>query len=185
MPREYEKLPINLSDVRKKKRIHWRMTLDWDEVEVDIGWCKVLEPINVEFEMWVDGEAIILDGSVRTVIEHPCVRCLEPVNLEINGKMEAVYLPKSEMRRLPKEEELEEIVNIIYYSEGEIDLSERIIEAIVIAVPQQVLCSEDCKGLCPVCGANLNKDPNHKCKVEENEIDPRFEVLLELKGKLK
>ncbi|RKX54229.1 MAG: DUF177 domain-containing protein [Thermotoga sp.] len=176
---------INLNELRRKKRIHWEGVLDWEKVEVDIGWCKVLKPVEVEFDIWVDGDTIILDGKVRTVIEHPCVRCLEPVNLEINGKMEAVYLPKSEMKKLPKEEELEEIVNIIYYSEGEIDLSERILEAIVVSVPQKVLCSEDCKGLCPICGANLNENPNHECKVEEKEVDPRFEALLELKGKLK
>jgi len=65
-----------------------------------------------------------------------------------------------------------------------IDLEERIIEGIVSSTPDVFVCSPDCKGLCPHCGADLNEEPDHKCSYEEEitEVtDPRFEKLLKIK----
>lgn len=177
-------LKINIAELKKVEKLSVDGTLNWKEIEVDIGKCRILSPVKVKYEIFSDEDTIILNGTVKTKIEHPCVRCLKPVELEINGKIEAIYLPKSEMKYLKKEEELEELENTIYYSGEELDLTDRIIEAIILEIPMKVLCSEDCKGLCPVCGINLNEHPDHVCEVEEN-VDPRLEGLLKLKEMLK
>jgi len=176
-------LKVDIGELKKLEKLSVKGQVDWQEIELDIGKCKILSPVNFEYEMFADKDTLILTGKVKTKIEHPCVRCLQPVELEINGKMEAIYLPKSEMKYLKKEEELEELENTIYYSGEELDLTDRVIEAIILEVPMKVLCSDDCKGLCPVCGENLNENPEHVCNTE-SDIDPRFEELLRLKEML-
>ncbi|MCD6546577.1 MAG: DUF177 domain-containing protein [Thermotogae bacterium] len=176
-------LKVDISELKKIEKLVVEGTLDWKEIELDIGKCRILTPVKVKYEMFADGDTMILNGDVKTKIEHPCVRCLKPVELEIYGKMEAIYLPRSEMKYLKKEEELEELENTIYYSGDELDLTDRVIEAIILEVPMKVLCSEDCKGLCPVCGENLNEHPDHVCVIEK-DIDPRFQDLLKLKEML-
>lgn len=62
---------------------------------------------------------------------------------------------------------------------GKIDLSPRVRDAIILAVPAYPLCSPDCKGLCPVCGANLNKTTceHVQTQISTKPVDPRWEVL--------
>jgi len=88
-----------------------------------------------------------------------------------------------------KDSEIENLKNVIYYNGDIIDLEERIVEALVVSAPDVFLCKENCKGLCPFCGENLNKHPEHICpekeKYEKEYFDIRFEKLLELKDKLK
>ena len=62
---------------------------------------------------------------------------------------------------------------------NELDLAEVAREQIVLNLPEQVLCSEDCKGICPTCGTDLNEG---ECRCREDDIDPRWQALKELKG---
>nr|CAI44411.1 hypothetical protein [Thermotoga sp. RQ2] len=174
---------VELSEIEKKKRFFLEGIFEKDGIELDVGFCRFLEPVQVKMVVAKTKDGFTVGGYVHTAIEHPCARCLEPARVEISGVIEALYLPES-MRKNVKEEKLESLKNIIYYHETEFDLSERIIEAIVVAVPEKVLCKPDCKGLCPYCGANLNEEPDHKCD-KIPVVDSRFEILAELKNKLK
>ncbi|PLV58742.1 DUF177 domain-containing protein [Thermotoga sp. KOL6] len=173
---------VELAEIEKKKRFFLEGEFEQDGIDLDIGYCKFLEPVKVKMVVAKTKDGFTVGGYVRTVIEHPCDRCLEPTRVEINGVIEALYLPES-MRKNVKEEKLESLKNIIYYHETEFDLSERIIEAIVVAVPDKVLCSPDCKGLCPYCGVNLNEEPDHRCD-KIPVVDSRFEILEKLKKNL-
>jgi uncharacterized protein len=83
------------------------------------------------------------------------------VELSENDKMDVVYLhPETDT----------------------INLTDDIRDYALLAIPMKSLCSENCKGLCPNCGANLNDGP---CKCKEEKIDPRWEPLLKLKLKNK
>ncbi len=176
---------IDLGTLRKKKRIVLEGILDLDCLELDMGKMPFLEPIKVKIVVARAKEGIAVGGYVKTAIEHPCTRCLTPVRVEINGTIEALYLPE-ETRGRSREMELENLKNVIYYSNPVVDLTERIIEAMIVEVPQQVLCRPDCKGLCPYCGVSLNEHPDHVCDkapkfmVSQN----KFEVLAKLKDKL-
>jgi uncharacterized protein len=79
---------------------------------------------------------------------------------------------------LSKTERLKTLDNLIYYDGQTIDLTNRVIETIILSVPEVPLCKEDCKGLCPICGIDLNENPDHSCETEE--IDPRFVTLKKL-----
>ncbi len=176
---------IDLGSLKKKKRIILEGTLDLEYLELAMGKMPFLEPIRVKIVVAKAKEGVVVGGYVKTAIEHPCTRCLTPVRVEINGTIEALYLPKN-MRNNKRETELENLKNVIYYSNPVVDLRERIIEAMVVEVPQQVLCRPDCKGLCPYCGINLNEHPDHVCdKAPKFDVSgSRFATLAKLKDKL-
>jgi uncharacterized protein len=97
----------------------------------------------------------------------PCMRCLEPAEPKVAVDAREVDQPGGgEELRSP-------------YVEGEVlDLGAWARDAYALALPAQVVCREDCAGLCPRCGANLNEDPGH---AHEAEPDPRWAKLRELR----
>jgi len=173
---------IDLGILEKKKRVFLEGIFELEYLDLEVGRCKILEPVKVKIVVAKTKEGFTVGGFVRTALEHPCTRCLKPVRLEINGVVEALYLPKN-LASFKREKRLETLKNVIYYTGNIVDLSERIIEAIVVEIPQKVLCKPDCKGLCPYCGIDLNEHPDHVCdKIsQESDIDPRFSVLMNLK----
>ncbi|ABR30341.1 DNA-binding protein [Thermosipho melanesiensis] len=153
-------------------------------IELHTGTYKVIDNrFHVKISIVYTNDTIVVGGFVKGKIERPCDRCLEMGILELEGTIEAIYDLKNEPNF--KDSEIENLKNVIYYKGEEIDLEERIIEALVVSAPDVFVCKKDCKGLCPYCGENLNLHPNHQCKaMEEALIDPRFEKLLHLKEKL-
>ena len=97
----------------------------------------------------------------------PCMRCLEQAGHVLHVDAREVDQPGGgEDLRSP------------YLSEGMLDLAAWARDALVLALPVQILCREDCRGLCPLCGANLNDEPGHE---HEREPDERWAALRELK----
>jgi DUF177 domain-containing protein len=116
------------------------------------------------------GLLLELEFSVRLV--GPCVRCLSDagVSLEVKGReYEATSPGGSDELTTP------------YVTEHTLDLSAWARDAVALALPDKILCRDDCAGLCPVCGRDLNAEPHTH---EETESDPRWEKLAELKDRL-
>ncbi len=177
-------LKIKLEALKHEKTLHVEEFLDWKTLELNGEVYPYFERVKVKIDASYSNGRIIVNGNVRTGIIHPCDRCLVDVRVPIDGKVEALYLPRERMpKKLEKSVELTDLENVFYYDSRDefIDLEERVIEAIVIEVPLKVLCKEDCKGLCPYCGINLNEHPDHKCKeADEGENSP-FAILKKLK----
>ncbi len=113
------------------------------------------------------GEGILVTGIVRGRAVVPCDRCLEPTSLDIAGELSCYYL-----RELTDEEEgSDEDFGLIDESNGTVDLAAAIQGAVAMEVPFVILCRDDCRGLCPVCGANLNEGD---CGCDRTP-DPDFE----------
>jgi len=172
---------ISVEDVLLKRRLILNGIFEADYIDAPNARCRVVEPIQVKIVVVAARDGIAVGGYARTVIEHPCDRCLKPVLLPINGTIEALYKPVSQMPT-SEEEELNSLRNVLYYDSDQIDLTDRIIEAIVVDIPMKVLCSENCKGLCPYCGADLNEEENHRCV--EQDFDPRWKKLFLVKQNL-
>ncbi len=172
---------ISVEDVLLKRRLILKGVFEAEYVDAPNARCRVVKPIEVKIVVVAARDGIAVGGYVRTTIEHPCDRCLKPVLLPISGTIEALYKPVSEMPT-SEEEELKSLRNVLYYDSDRIDLTDRIIEAIVVEVPMKVLCSESCKGLCPHCGADLNEEREHKCTHED--VDPRWKKLFLVKQNL-
>jgi uncharacterized protein len=124
---------------------------------------------------------IRLRGRLATTIEMACARCLEPVTHDVRRDFELLYRPlgtdagRDELSVTDAEAE-------IGYYEGEGVLLEDVLrEQVLLALPLKVTCREDCKGLCPHCGKNLNEA---QCSCEVPMEDPRWQALKDIRDRL-
>ena len=111
------------------------------------------EPLRVELDARSVGEGILVRGRMRARFDVECRRCLTPVEREVDDTVDLLYEP------LP-EEEAEELSGEVYElpSRGlELDLGPALREQLLLRVPQYVVCREECRGLCPQCGTDLNQ----------------------------
>ncbi len=125
------------------------------------------------------GETVYIRGTLSETIRQDCSRCLEPTTLSVDGDFFYTLMP--EKAELEEERELTaEELETSFYSGDFIDLAPLLCEQIVLQAPMKALCSEDCKGLCPHCGANLNVTA---CSCQSDSVDPRLAVLKNFKVK--
>lgn len=130
-------------------------------------WRIELTVTNVKRGFQVSGK---LNGSYRL----NCDRCLEKVQSELTTDLEGLFLPEQTVNEIGGEDE-EEATTI---TGDELDLSVTILEAITLQLPLKILCSPNCRGLCSVCGTNLN---NNSCNCQPESLDPRLATLLQWK----
>ena len=112
-----------------------------------------------------------------TVVDR-CSRCLEEVEIPLDFNIQGFIVQENNYT----EDEYEEFDAFIVEDYENVDLLEIIAQNLEFNMPHKVLCGEDCKGLCPGCGANLNKE-DCRCSEkinDEDNIDPRFAKLKEL-----
>lgn len=123
------------------------------------------------------GDVIEVSGHIATTVGMACARCLAPVKSDLSIDVMLCYNSKSEDAVESEEVEIRgEELGLILYSGLEIDLRPDLGQEIVMAIPQQLLCDQACRGLCPECGINLNQD---QCSCEK----PVFHAgLAALKG---
>lgn len=120
-------------------------------------------------------------GDYRTRVEIQCARCLEPVGRDLASEFDLLYRPLG-VDAGPHERAVQEGDTEIGYYQGEgIQLQDVLREQVLLAVPIKAVCRDDCKGLCPHCGRNLNVEG---CHCEEERSDPRWDALKDLKDKL-
>jgi uncharacterized protein len=132
------------------------------------------QPIEVELSAAKTGDEILMQGQVSTAVEMECARCLEIFEMDINPRLQFVIqlLDISE----PQLSEDDDFV-ILPKTTGEYDISQRVREAILLELPLKPLCSETCKGLCPMCGVNLNEG---ECDCTPDKTDERWDSLKQL-----
>ncbi|MBN1364276.1 MAG: DUF177 domain-containing protein [Syntrophaceae bacterium] len=132
-----------------------------------------LDKVDVSCLITKTFSTVFIKGSFSALIDVCCSRCLENTKLTIGSDFVYTLMPaKTEAGKdiALKPEELE----ISHYSGDFIDLTPIICEQIILQIPIKVLCSEECKGLCQQCGANLNVS---SCKCSSNSLDNRMAVL--------
>lgn len=123
---------------------------------------------------------ILIKGTIETQVDLECSRCLEHFPYSIGENFQVVFEPFSSDIQEEEMELEKEDLDIGFYKEGIIDLTEVVREQIILAVPMIPICNEDCKGLCPYCGQNLNQC---KCVCVGKTIDPRWSKLQDLVSK--
>lgn len=120
-------------------------------------------PIHTTGKVARVSSELFLEMQLEGKLTFLCTRCLN----------QAEYDFKRNLNKVLRSEETDEL-EMIHYENSQLDMKKIIQEEIMISLPTQVLCSENCKGLCPDCGINLNEET---CDCEDKKIDPRFEVL--------
>jgi uncharacterized protein len=125
-----------------------------------------------------DEGSVHVKGRLQARLKVDCGRCLEAFPVSLDNAPEVFFLPHREGDEREDEVELSEREMVIAYYRGRtIDLAEMLREELILAVPMRRLCREDCRGLCPLCGANRNRAG---CDCEPEQQDPRLQPLARL-----
>ncbi len=124
---------------------------------------------------------IRLRGTVKAGLELQCARCLDPVPQEVNREFELLYRPLGADAGRDELSVTDAEAEIGYYQGEGILLEDVLREQVLLALPLKVTCREDCKGLCPHCGRNLNQE---QCSCEVPTEDPRWSALKEVRARL-
>lgn len=160
---------VNLKDLLKgqKKQLAFQGKLDSIE-NVQLANHKIDSVYEIAIEGKIDylGDEPTIHFSYEGMVRFVCERCLEPFDYELEGEVDST---------LSKRDELD--VDWLIIRDDKIDLTEAVLDDIVIKLPIQMVCSEACKGLCSECGIDLNKS---KCHCKDEVIDPRLESLKKL-----
>src|SRR5262245_35573955 len=144
------------------------------------GAFTVAAPVDLAFDIHKDKQQFQLAGTVKTVLELPCSRCLEPFTWPVDASFDLRYQPHSENTGESEEEIEEDDLSTAFYENDEIDLGQLMREQFLLSLPMKPLCSDACHGLCPVCGTNLNRST---CDCKRDWDDPRFAALRTLRTK--
>ena len=151
---------------------------NYDPVVITLGpdVYSVPRPVSWSVDLTNTGDAILVTGSVEGTVTTSCARCLGDVHESIVGEIEGYFLIGSDVEA---PEDMNDDEFDLLPDDGAIDLAALITAAIVLELPLVPLCDEDCKGLCPTCGANLNEGPCDCPPAEDDEFGRRnpFSVL--------
>jgi uncharacterized protein len=138
---------------------------------------RVAVPVSLEIDITKDKEHFQLAGTVQTVLELPCGRCLELFTLPVEARFDLRYQPHTHNTGEGEREIEEDDLATAFYEHDEIDLGQLMREQFYLSLPMKPLCRDDCRGLCLVCGGNLNRD---SCGCTRTWEDPRLAPLKSL-----
>ena len=158
----------------------YELLLDADSEDT----VSFLADVDFPSPMKVSGEITNTAGYMRMTrtmsVDYgaQCARCLSPVTGQFTLDLEKTVAPRNLLGDLD-EDKLDEFAII---EDGFLDMDEQLREQLEMEFPMRFLCREDCKGLCPKCGKNLNEG---ECSCDHTEIDPRMEPLRKLLEQMK
>ncbi len=149
---------------------------------VDHGECEFSAPVRTALKVQRIGDLVEIDGNIETSVRLPCSRCLQSFETHLNSQFAVTYLQRATDGIEDSESQEVELssadMGIVYFQGEKIDLKYTIQEQVVMEFPLKALCKQDCKGLCPKCGADLNEDP---CDCDRRSSPGKFAVLKNLK----
>ncbi len=168
-------MKIDLNSFDGEKAID--VTLAADTIDLEVENARVVGPLDIKAEVRKFSAGFELSGRLSGSVEITCDRCLEPVRTAVNINLDLEFAPSKQHQGETSLELHAGDMKLDAIEGSEIDLAEVAREQILLDLPQQFFCKDDCKGLCEKCGTNLNlKD----CDCEEDEIDPRWAALKNL-----
>lgn len=153
-----------------------------DEASYTLGEREFSLPSGIDYDLMLTnaGEGILATGILTTHVVGTCDRCLSPAEFDVSGEVDEYYL--FEEPEDTGDDDDDELDFSLVSADNTIDLSGALLSTLVMETPFVVLCRPDCKGLCPVCGANLNEeDCGHAAQIEEDRLKASpFAVLASL-----
>jgi uncharacterized protein len=139
-------------------------------------------PVTGELNLDKNGDIVLVTGHLSFTAGQECSRCLKRFSRLYRPELDLCYRPATAPRMIKgqgTELSADDLITIGYHK-NEIDLWPEIREAVLLALPLKPLCREDCKGICPSCGADRNAK---KCDCREDRTDSRWENLKKLSGR--
>ena len=135
---------------------------------------RFIEPLKVEGRVYNNGQSLTLEANVSGRMVTECARCLDEVEADVEVSVHELLSQR--------EEGADEDEDIILFDGYEIELDDIIADHFLMNISGRYLCSDDCKGLCPVCGQNLN---HGECDCDNEYIDPRWQALADIMNQTK
>jgi uncharacterized protein len=166
-------LALNLRKIRTAQE-HFDKVYQPDALGPATDAYRIAEPVHLVFDIYKDKDQFRLVGAVKTRLELPCSRCLEPFSWPVDAEFDLRYQPHTQNSGEGEREVEEDDLTTAFYDNDEIDLGQLMQEQFYLSLPMKPLCSDDCKGLCPTCGTNLNRGA---CDCSNQWVDPRFDAL--------
>jgi uncharacterized protein len=166
---------FNVRNVRLRPGEQLRDVREVDLEPLELGgqrYVPVPESPEAALTLTQTSSGLVLELELDVRILGPCMRCLADAGLAVSvnaREYQATSPGESDELTTP------------YLVEGKLDLSAWAHDAVALALPDKILCREDCAGLCPVCGKNLNREPHEH---EGEQADPRWAALSKLKDRL-
>ncbi|WP_031485158.1 YceD family protein [Streptomyces bicolor] len=136
-------------------------------------------PVELELRLESVMEGVLVTGTARAQAEGECVRCLEPLQLDVEADFQEMFsYPDADDRGRHHHgaepgDDAEDDEDRLFLEDGLFDLEPVLRDAVVLALPMQPVCQEDCPGLCAECGARLADDPDH----HHDAVDIRWAAL--------
>lgn len=122
-------------------------------------------PVRISGEVSSDNGVLRLRGSIKTIYSTACARCLKPLDILLSAEADMI---------LSDDPGAEEEDDLFVLTGDSVDPADVLVPALILQVQMTYLCKEDCKGLCPHCGADRNEVD---CDCDKKQIDPRFAAL--------
>ncbi|MGW1837360.1 YceD family protein [Streptomyces sp. NPDC002067] len=138
-------------------------------------------PITLDLRLESVMDGVLVTGTARATVKGECVRCLEPLERELTADFQELFAyPDADARTRPAEsgDDAEDEEDTLFVEDDLFDLEPVLRDAVVLALPLQPVCREDCPGLCSDCGARLADDPDH----HHDAVDIRWAALQGLVG---
>jgi uncharacterized protein len=144
----------------------------------EAGECAFLSPLTVSLSVAREFDHIRVQGVVTSDVKLRCSRCLVEFDTGIESRFTIIYTKSAELQPEDEVELGEQDLISATYSGDEIEFDDEIAEQVLLEIPYKPLCSEECKGLCTVCGAERN---NTECTCSESAVSMKFSSLKGLK----
>ena len=165
-------MQIHLSDISSSEGMCIQKTIEFgmDTITFQSGSFPVLAKEPIELTITNTGDRNLeIRGTGKITVGIPCDRCLE----EVRTRIPFEFKRKLDMK-LTDEERVNDLDESSYLTGYDLDVDRLVYLEVLMSWPLKVLCKEDCKGLCPHCGADRNVT---ECDCESRQIDPRFAAL--------
>ncbi|MDO5377323.1 MAG: DUF177 domain-containing protein [Clostridia bacterium] len=152
------KLDMTKGIQRKGVDVAFDLLEPWGEDRWNGDAIAYVRPVSFSGTYMLADETVIVRGVARAAIESPCARCLKPTVTEVSAEVSEAFIRDKGQEREPGEDGY-------LYTGHVLELDDAVRTALLLELPSRILCREDCRGLCPQCGADLNV---HECSCQKD-----------------
>jgi uncharacterized protein len=172
---------IEIEDL-KPEPLHVHHTYAVGELPFEYQGTELNEPVSTEFLLTHKEKNLRIGGTLQTGLRYTCSRCLKQAERHLATSFDLFYMPHPADVHTGEEIELKDAdMDVGFYDGMRFDVDGMIVEQIMLSIPMRYVCSEECKGLCFSCGADLNEGP---CPCKQDEPATRFAVLKEFRKRM-
>lgn len=165
---------VSLKDLRRLGRLELEASVPEDDPLWRATGLTFGSPVRLVAAVTASASGqVALTGQASARLVHDCRRCLARVEASLEQPLEFLWWPSTPESGGPGAQDNGE-VRLLEPNAAEIDVGEALREELVLTAPAYLVCSEECRGLCPHCGVNLNETT---CECATDEPDPRWDAL--------